>query len=96
MGKAFSDYLVKKGLLRRDQLINSKLKDGSFIFFRARDDKGRMAILRLTGKNLKVDATPREKEEILKQRKLVLSYRDSTVLSNLMQQRKKKFSRSRR
>ena len=44
----FSDYLVKKGHLRRDQMINSKLKDGSFIFFRAKDDKGRMAILRLT------------------------------------------------
>ena len=82
--------------MRRDQLMNSKLKDGSFIFFRAKDDKGRMAILRLTSAQSTVGMTSMEKARVRSQRKLALTFAETSAFSNLMQQRKKKFNRSRR
>lgn len=96
IGKTLSEYLIRKGQLKSDQIIGKKLKDGSFVYFRAKNDNGRVSILRLSGEKLRAGATPSEKEEILKQRKLVLSYTDTATLANLKQQRKKKFNRMRR
>lgn len=83
IGEMFSHYLVKEGHLREDQIRKSQLKDGSVVFFRAKVDNGRMAILRLS--------SYAEKE-----RKLVLSYTDSSVAAHLIKQRIKKFGRTRR
>jgi hypothetical protein len=96
IGKTLSEYLISKGKVRSDQLIGKKLKDGSFVYFRVKNDNGRVSILRLSGGKLKPNTTPSERAEILKQRKLVLSYTDTATLSNLKQQRKKKFNRLRR
>ncbi|MGV7221156.1 MAG: caspase family protein [Nitrospinales bacterium] len=96
IGKTLSEYLIRKGQLKSDQIIGKKLKDGSFVYFRNKNDKGRVSILRLSGGKIKPDTTPSERAEILKQRKLVLSYTDTATLSNLKQQRKKKLNRSRR
>ena len=69
IGKSLSEYLIRKGQLKSDQMISKKLKDGSFVYFRAKNDKGRVSILRLSGGKIKRRCHPSRKSRNPKTKK---------------------------
>lgn len=79
-GELFKGYLVKRGHFKDQHLKTFRKGDGSVVFFRTRDKKGRAVMLKLGPKH--------EKD-----RKLTLTYKDISIISSQKQRRSKTLHR---
>jgi len=82
-GELFKGYLVKRGHFKESQVKTFRKGDGSVVFFRTRDKKGRMVMLSLS-------------PEHEKNRKLTLTYKDPSTIFSQRKHQAKTFRGTRR